>query len=223
MRFAALAVLLIVLLPVILVGLPFYALALRLHELRDRPSTEKPDPGRLLELSELEDQEAVQNPFAAVGFVKSGPFRRWTLTVALWLANFGARNIFNNGDLAGVKTIHFARWVFTDDKRRMIFASNYDGSLESYMDDFIDKEAWGLNAVFSNGLGYPKTSWLVREGAHDELAFKNFLRVHQLPVRVWYSAASSLTALNIHNNALIRKGLHGSMSEEGAKQWLQLL
>jgi hypothetical protein len=35
----------------------------------------------------------------------------------------------------------------------MLFASNYDGSLESYMDDFINKVAWGLNLVFSNGVG----------------------------------------------------------------------
>ena len=87
-----------------------------------------------------------------------------------------------------MKTIHFARWVFLDGKRRVFFASNYDGSLESYMDDFIDKIAWGLNVVFSNGVGYPRTSWLVLGGARDELAFKDYLRTHQVPTRVWYSA-----------------------------------
>ena len=45
------------------------------------------------------------------------------------------------------------------------------------MDDFIDKVAWGLNLVFCNGVGYPRTSWLVRGGARDELAFKDYLRV----------------------------------------------
>ena len=29
------------------------------------------------------------------------------------------------------------------------------------MDDFIDKVAWGLNIVFSNGFGYPRARWLV--------------------------------------------------------------
>ena len=79
----------------------------------------------------------------------------------LWIASYATRHVFNRANLAGVKTIHFARWVFLDDQRRLVFASNYDGSLESYMDDFIDKVAWGLNAVFSNGVGYPRTSWLV--------------------------------------------------------------
>jgi hypothetical protein len=222
-HFVAVPLLLIALLPVILLALPFYLVALRVHESRDRPSTEKPDARRLLELAELEDLEAVQNPFAAVGFVKLGSFRRWTLRFVLWLANHATRHVFNRGDLAGVKTIHFARWVFMDGGRRMVFASNYDGSLESYMDDFIDKEAWALNAVFSNGFGYPKTSWLVRGGARDELAFKNYLRVHQVPVHVWYSAAPSLTTLNINKNALIRKGLSGSMDEREARRWLQLL
>ena len=71
------------------------------------------------------------------------------------------RHVFNRGNLAGVKTIHFARWVFLDGKRRVFFASNYDGSLESYMDDFIDKIAWGLNIVFSNGFGYPNDALAV--------------------------------------------------------------
>ena len=35
----------------------------------------------------------------------------------------------------------------------MLFMSNYDGSLESYMDDFINKVGWGLNLSFSHGVG----------------------------------------------------------------------
>ena len=56
------------------------------------------------------------------------------------------------------------------------------------MDDFIDKVAWGLNAAFSNGYGFPKTRWLFFDGARDELAFKQFLRSHQHPTEVWFSA-----------------------------------
>ena len=115
-------------------------------------------------LAALEDH-LVQNPFTAIGHVKPGRFRRWTLVVILFYLDYATRHFFNRGDLSGVKTIHFARWVFIDGKRRVFFASNYDGSLESYMDDFIDKVAWGLNLVFSNGVGYPRTSWLVRGGA----------------------------------------------------------
>ncbi len=33
------------------------------------------------------------------------------------------------------------------------------------MDDFIDKIAWGLNIVFSNGHGYPRARYLILDGA----------------------------------------------------------
>ena len=108
--------------------------------------------------------------------------------------DYAVRHIFNRADLAGVKTIHFARWVFLDGRRRVVFASSYDGSVESYMDDFIDKVWWGLNAVFSNGVGYPRTRWLLFGGARDERAFKRVLRRRQEPVQVWYSAYPDLTA-----------------------------
>src|SRR5256885_16539281 len=115
------------------------------------------------------------------------------------------RHIYNHGSLTGGTTIHVARWIYLDDKRRLVFASSYDGSLESYMDDFIDKVAWGLNARFSNGVGYPRTNWLVLDGAKDELAFKHYIRSHQLVTQVWYQAYPALTALNIENNARIRE------------------
>ena len=216
----AVPLLLLLLLPLAIVLVPLAAILLRLKELRDEPSRERPTEEHSRRLGELEDHGA-QNQFTAVGFLKPGPLRRLTIQSLLWLANYATRHVFNRGRLTGVKTIHFARWVFLDDKRRMIFTSSYDGSLEAYMDDFIDKVAWGLNGVFTNGVGYPRTRWLVFDGARDELAFKNYLRVHQHPTEFWYSAYDDLTAQNIENNALIRTGLSGSMSERQAADWLR--
>ncbi len=204
--------------PILLLVAPFWAVLLRIHEKRDAAPHVKPSEERVHMLAALEDH-LVQNPFTAIGHVKPGRFRRWTLVVILFYLNYATRHFFARGDLAGVKTIHFARWVFIDGKRRMFFASNYDGSLESYMDDFIDKVAWGLNLVFSNGVGYPRTSWLVRGGARDELAFKDYLRTHQVPTRVWYSAYGRLTALNIQQNERIRAGLR----DGDASKWVQSL
>ena len=171
-------------------------------------------------LAGLEDH-VIQNPFTAIGHLKPGRFRRWTVVGILFYLDYGTRHVFNRGDLSGVKTIHFARWVFIDGKKRMFFASNYDGSLESYMDDFIDKVAWGLNAVFSNGVDYPRTNWLIKEGAKDELAFKYFIRSHQLPTQVWYSAYPDLTGVNIENNAAIRADLFGGLDEIAVERWLR--
>ncbi len=206
----------LLLLPVILVGV----LILRRKEKSDKVERIRPSTERLNELRSFEDYLA-HNQFSAVGYVKAGPVRRIALQTILAVVNFGVRHIFNKGDLTGVKTIHFARWVFLDDKRRMLFASNYDGSLESYMVDFIDLVWWGLNIVFTNGYGYPRTRWLIFGGARDEQAFKNYIRNHQLHSQVWYSAYPQLTAVNIANNAAIRAGLSGAMSERDAARWLQ--
>jgi hypothetical protein len=211
--------------PLLLALLPVWAVLLRRHERRDVPDEPTP-PGRerLRELADLEDH-VVQNPFTAVGVAKPGRFRFLTMLAVLRAVNYATRHIFNHGSLTRVRTIHFARWVAIDDRRRLIFASSYDGSLESYMDEFIDKVAWGLNAVFSNGVGYPRTRWLVLNGANDEPAFKTFLRNRQLPTQVWYSAYDDLSAVNIENNAAIRAGLTGAgaPTRSQAEAWLARL
>ena len=214
--------LLVVLLPVIVVALPVYAVALRIHEHATCPTTARPTTATSSELAAREDH-SIQNPFIAVGSIKPGRFRLLTTMTVLWIADYAVRHIFNRANLAGVKTIHFARWVFLDERRRVVFASNYDGSVESYMDDFIDKVWWGLNAVFSNGVGYPRTRWLLFGGARDERAFKRVLRRRQEPMQVFYSAYPDMTARNLQNNQELRAGLIGTMNESQATEWLARL
>jgi hypothetical protein len=137
--------------------------------------------------------------------------------------DYGVRHVYNHADLAGIKTIHFARWVPLDNWRRMTFASNYDGAVEAYNDDFIDQVWWGLNATFGNAAAYPPTRWVFCGGARYEQQFKNTLRIQQVPVPVWYTAYPALSAVNIENNARIRAGLRGQMNPADAGQWLSLL
>ncbi len=75
--------------------------------------------------------------------------------------------------------------------------------------------------MFSNGIGFPRTKWLIFEGAKQEQPFKDYLRAHQVPTQVWYSAYPQLTALNIENNARLRAGLHGELSSRETERWLQ--
>ena len=144
------------------------------------------------------------------------------LRVALRGLDYAARHVFARDNLAGVRSIHFARWVLLDGGKRVVFASNYDGSQESYMSDFIDRVAWGVNLVFSNGVGYPPTRWLVFGGARDEQRYKAYLRNHQLP-SVWFSAYPTLSARNVDDNSALRDGLAGALTEEGARKWLAAL
>ena len=206
--------------PLALLLLPFYALVLRVKEWRDPAPHLRPDPDHERTLAAIEDH-VTQNQFSAIGYVKPGRFRRLTAEAVIWLIDAGARHVFTRASLAGIKTIHFAHWTVLDDWRRVIFTSNYDGSHESYMDDFIDKVAFALNASFSNAVGYPKTSFLLFQGARRELEFKDYQRRQQIPTQVWYSAYPDLTALNIKNNALIRSGLFGPMARPDTEVWLR--
>lgn len=219
----AIPLLLLFLLPFIVLYTPVFLLQLRRRERRDPEIAPPPDPAHANALAALEDHD-ITNQFSAFGSVKPGRFRRWTLIFILWIINYTTKHIFNHGRLARVSTIHFARWVFLDDKKRLFFASNYDGSLDSYMDDFINKVAFGLNVVFSNGIGYPTTNWLVLDGAKDEQKFKYFIRRHELPTEVWYNGHPGLTALNLERNSLIRRGLENqAITDSQLHDWIQLL
>jgi hypothetical protein len=208
--------------PFLLLYLPFFILKLRWRERSDPEIAPRVDAEHANLLASIEDWD-VTNQFSAMGSLKPGPFRLSTIRFVLAVIDYTAKHIFNRGRLGRVTTIHFARWVFLDNKRRVIFISNYDGSLESYMDDFINKVAFGLNVVFSNGVGYPQTNWLILDGAKDEQNFKNYLRRHQMPTQVWYNAHSGLTARDRQRNALIREGLEqASMTDSETREWLQL-
>jgi hypothetical protein len=214
---------LLLLTPLLLLYLPFFIVQLRRREKRDAEIAPRPAPDYANQLAKLEDHD-VTNQFTAMGSLKPGLFRRWLLVYLLWVIEYTTRHVYTRGHLARVPSIHFARWVFIDNKKRLLFASNYDGSLESYMDDFINKVAFGLNVVFSNGIGYPRTNWLAFQGAKDEQKFKYFIRRHELPTEVWYNGHSGLTNYDLLRNAQIRRGLEQhSMTNAEAGRWLELL
>jgi hypothetical protein len=223
LHFIGVPLLLLVAAPLLVIYLPLFAYQLRRREKSDPEITPRPAVDHVKQLASLEDHD-VTNQFSALGAVKPGLFRRWTVTFFIWVLDYGARHIFNHGYLTRVKSIHFARWVFLDNKRLLFFASNYDGSLESYMDDFINKVAWGLNLVFSNGVGYPRSRWLILDGAKDEQKFKNFIRRHELPTEVWYNSHPGLTAFDLERNTHIRAGIEKmAMSDDEIRLWLKLL
>jgi len=207
--------------PLLLPVLPGWLLLVRRHERRDVPETARPSREHVAALTAGEDH-GTPNPFTAYGRVKPGLVRGVTIRVALRGLDYAARHVFARDNLAGIRSIHFARWVLLDGGRRVVFASNYDGSQESYMSDFIDRVAWGVNLVFSNGVGYPSTRWLLFGGARDEQRYKAYLRNHQLP-SVWFSAYPTLSARNVDDNSALREGLAGPLTEEGARRWLSLV
>ncbi len=167
----------------------------------------------------------VQNHMVSVTKVKDGWFRLTTLRLVLWVINLTARLTANKGKLGGISSIHFARWVITPDKS-LVFMSNFDGSWESYLNDFIDLAAPGLTAVWTNTeneVGFPRTKWLVTKGARDEARFKAYARFSMVPTNTWYSAYPDLTVSNMENNMRIREALFAPLDPPATAAWLRRL
>ena len=83
----------------------------------------------------------------------------------------------------------------------MLFESVYDGSWESYIDDFVDHAASGMDAIWANCIGYPKG------GSRDIEYFKQLIRNHQHPAQVFYSAYPNQTVKNIASDKALRNDL----------------
>ncbi len=162
-----------------------------------------------------------QNQFTQVLVMKPGFVRLVTVHAQMLFARTLIKNLFVNGKLMGIPTIHFARWVLFDNDKHMMFFSNFDGSWNQYLCDFIDKSGWGLTGIFSNTVNFPKTKFLFTEGAYDEEHFLAWSRGTQILTQVWYSAYHDLSIKNITNNTLIRNELVKNLSESEAKTFLK--
>src|SRR5262249_5465896 len=113
----AVPLILLALLPVFIIIARFFLWELRRRERADPVIAPRPTQEHVQSLSVLEDHD-VTNQFSAFGSVKPGWFRPWTLIFIFWVLNFSTRQIYTRGRLARVGTIHFARWVFMDNRRR---------------------------------------------------------------------------------------------------------
>jgi hypothetical protein len=204
----------------LLLGLVAFVIVLRRHEQTVAIVPQPYDPKWVARLREGEDHD-VTNQYTAMGSIKPGLFRLSTEWVILYGIDWVARHIFTRGSIGRIGTIHFAHWVFLDQRRRGFFCSNYDGGHEPYMDDFINKAGFGLNLSFSSFIGYPTTNWLVARGAWLEQDFKRFQRHHQIPTDVWYKAYPGLTARDLARNSRIRNGVEKiAMSDDEIRRWL---
>jgi hypothetical protein len=180
----------------------------------------QPDPGNVEQLVSRENRRP-QNHLFSITKVKPGMFRFALLKVVLALIELLGRVKFYKGSLGRIPSIHFARWAIINDGTYLLFLSNFDGSWEHYLGEFIDQAADGLTAVWSNAVNFPRTWNLVEGGASDEQRFKSYARGMQLYTQLWYSAYPFLSVVNVENNAAIRAGLWGELDADAAETWLR--
>jgi hypothetical protein len=214
------AVLTIALLPILIGPFIIYLIILRWKETHDIPQTTPANKEHEKALLETELRpNSVQTHMSSITIVKPGAFRRCTLRTVLFLIELAAR-VSVKGNLFGIATIHFAHWSLIDKGRRLVFLSNFDGSWENYLDDFIDKVSEGLTGVWSNTTGFPKTKFLFFEGTRNGPRFKATTRDKQTPTTIWYSAYPHLTVQNVDNNSAIREDFFKNLDQQQSRTWL---
>lgn len=163
-------------------------------------------------LQTIEDV-VTQNQMTVISPIKQEPFQVLRLKIVLCLINMVGKHYQNEGSLAGITTIHFARWAIIDRGRYLLFHSNYDGSWESYIGEFVDRAAVGMDLIWTSAPGYPK------DGSIDIDGFKSIIRRNQYRTHVFYSAYPERTIENILNDREISK----SLKRDEVENWLRLL
>lgn len=204
------------------------AIVFRLRHLeRTEPAKMDSDVEQGLHHAEDEDFE-IRNQITHIVDVKPTAFRLALLKFVLLIVNVRARIEFFKGDLDGIETIHCAHWAIIEPDGkgawpRLLFVSNYDGSWERYLGDFIEEAGGGMTSVWSNTKNYPRACFLLWGGAAHERAFKAWTRERQVETQVWYAAWPDVSIRNVAANSQLRDGLRGGMAEEEARRWLTLL
>lgn len=203
-------------------------LALRADEQANTPVDATPDPGLMARMMERENHPgSLQNHMISVTTMRPGLVRRIALMVTFHAVAIAPRlGLMRVGFLATIGTIHSARWVILPGTRQNVFLSNYDGSWESYLEDFVTKSSPGVTGVWSNTEGFPATRNLFWKGAEDGDRMKRFARRSMQPTAFWYSAYPKLTCEQIRKHAIIASGLRCherlASSPSDAEAWLDL-
>ncbi|MDQ2759730.1 MAG: hypothetical protein M3Y17_04630 [Actinomycetota bacterium] len=114
--------------------------------------------------------------------------------------------------LASVPGTHFARWVVIGDvvyegkgKRdhlqlaRLLFTSNFDGSLDAYLESLRIGLAGAVDAIWGHCAGYP--------GGEDSAAFAAYIRAHQIESSLFFSAYGDRTVEDVKDSLAVRRSI----------------
>jgi len=195
---------------------------LRYYEERDAWQDLPLDPKDAREIAKFEDRPPGRNHMASLVHTKSGWLRSFLMGVGLTLLGFVMRTDkrSRNGYLINVRTIHFAHLTLLNNSCRLMFLSNFDGSWENYLTDFIEKVRMPLNLTWTPGVGFPPTLFYVLEGVMRGRLFRAWKRSSMTPTLFWFDAYPKLSVEQIWRQAEIAKGLRRTrLNDEDAKLW----
>ncbi|WP_148288566.1 hypothetical protein [Ilumatobacter nonamiensis] len=103
--------------------------------------------------------------------------------------------------LNDVGTIHFARWVILPDDEHLLFCSNFDGSFDQYIHDFVSIANSGektrdnpsgakwMDMIWGNCVGYPGTA--------DFQRFLAYIRDSMVETTLFFPTIDDVTVRDI--------------------------
>ena len=197
------------------------------HSEEEQTYVAQPSPFEHVRALHATQNHPVINEMTIAGPVKEGGARPLTLRIAMWIiarVAEGVPRLKPHG--ITIPTVATARWIAADRGRRLIFISNFTNPSEPYVRDFIDDRegAMNINLSFGFGRGYPKTRWIVFDGAlTDPNAFIHAVNANQRPTELWYCPYRHLSIDNIKRNRRIALGLHQDLDRKAAQDWLHEL
>lgn len=145
-----------------------------------------------------------QNHLISYTTIKPGKLRYAALRLVLFFTGLTIALKGKRGELSGITTIHFARWLIID-KYRLLFLTNYYGTWDSYLDEFIDQASGGLTGIWTNTVGFPRSQWLNGGGAKLEQRFKIYARRSQVQTLYHYQAYPDLSVDQIEDHLKLNK------------------
>ncbi len=201
----------------ILIVLALLVLAILVNVNREKtPSAFRPSDDRVREIAATQ-LNPVTNGMTAAAPLKKGIVRRYFYAFVLKAAGLFYK--------ANVPTVSSIRWLSVDNRKRLLFLSNYSNTTDFYVRDFlIGKTPYGVNFMFSNGMGFPDACLSIFGGIRENPeGYMNAVHTGQHVMDLWYTHENELTVDMINRNRNIRNGLAKEMNENEASEWLRLL
>lgn len=184
--------------------------------------TWQPEREHLRSLRDFEDFTP-SNHMVSIVHTHDDFSRRWAKWAAFKLLSFAAKYGYVNGVLGSIPTIHFAHWTSLNKRRRLLFVSNFDGSWQSYLDDFTLKAQRGLTLAWAHGKGLPRSQFMLGGGAAHGPEFIDWARRSMVPNLAWFNAYPHLSICNINRNSVLRRAIAEDREQNNAGNWLELV
>jgi len=163
----------------------------------------------------VRDDQPRQNQMTLIAEVQPSRLLR------LWLAIAAAPLVtvlsYPPGNIANVHTLHSFVFVVLDRGKHLVFMAFFDGSLENYLGDFLDKLIWGLDTFYNNCIDYPPG------GMRQVDTFVRWIYERNRAPSVFYSAYPEMTVTRILRDQQVVGPLAAHFDRDGVDQWLRTL